>query len=76
MVIVEVIKLCRGSASRGEIRELGIGRSDGGVWLDRRGVVEGDVAELVLRPSQGDPDGPVGPVAALLLVARERRRRQ
>jgi len=76
MVIVEVVELCRGSASRGETRGVGIGRSGGGVWLDRRGVVEEDVAEFVLRPSQVDPDGRVGPIAALLLVAEEGRRRQ
>jgi hypothetical protein len=48
MIIVE---LCRGSAGRGETGGVQ------GVWLDRRGVVEEDVAELVLRLSQGDLDG-------------------
>jgi len=76
MVIVEVVELCRGSASRGETGGAGIGGSGGGVWLDQRGVVEEDVAEFVLRPSQVDPDGRVGPIAALLLVAEEGRRRQ
>jgi hypothetical protein len=75
MVIVEVVKLSRGSASRGETGGAGIGESGGGNWLDRRGLVEEDVAEFILKPSQGDLDGRVGPVAALLLVARERRRR-
>jgi hypothetical protein len=37
-------------------------------------VVKEDVAELILRPSQGDLDGRDGPVAALLLAAGERRR--
>jgi len=77
MFIVEVVELCRGSAVRAETGGAGIGGSGGGVqgvWLDRRGVVEEDVAELVLRPSQGDLDGRVGPVATLLLVFGERRR--
>jgi len=71
-----IVKLSRGSASRGETGGAGIDGSGGGVWLDRRGVVhEEDVAEYVLRPSQGDLDGRVGPVAALLLVVGERCRR-